>query len=78
MIVVVEADYLELDYIGSAVSQTYFLPEICVATVEELNKLQANEMINGLGWQNDFPFPCRTTDEDMANVICRLIFAVIK
>ena len=54
------------------------LPETCLATVEELNKLKVNEMIDGRGWQNNFPFSCRAADEGMANVICRSISAVRK
>ena len=58
IIVLVETDYLEVDYSGGAVSQNNFLPETYAYSygIEELNKLQANEMIDGRGWQNSFPF----------------------
>ena len=58
IIVLVETDYLEVDYSGGAVSQNNFVPETYAYSygIEELNKLRANEMINGLGWQNNFPF----------------------
>ena len=51
IIVLVETDYLEVDYSGGAVSQNNFVPETYAYSygIEELNKLRANEMIDGRG-----------------------------